>query len=412
MGKSARYTLTDVENGVWLESFELPDAPAGCSITKRTLRGGLADGVDVVEVNNGALCFSVLPTRGMGIWRGEYRGLFLGWKSPARGPVHPKFVNLADRDGLGWLAGFDELIVRCGLNSNGPPVTDTLIDNNGNAMKARLPLHGRIANLPACRVEVEVRGDELTVSGVVEESALFTPSLRLETRITTRAGSNALTIVDEVTNPQGVDGELQLLYHCNFGRPFLEGGAQLLAPSREVAPRDPRAAEDVSTYRVYRDPTPGYAEQVYWHELAGDGEGHTLAALRNCAGDKAVVLRFNRHDLPHFTQWKNTAAESDGYVTGLEPATNFTNPKPFERSNGRVVRLGPGNIYRATLTMEVLDSTEAVGKLESEVAALSGDSGPKLHEAPRPGWSDVREAKAAPPPAAAPLPRKRARRPR
>ena len=33
-----------------------------------------ARGVDLIEVHNGALSFSVLPTRGMGLWRGEYRG--------------------------------------------------------------------------------------------------------------------------------------------------------------------------------------------------------------------------------------------------------------------------------------------------------------------------------------------------
>ncbi|MHC4917607.1 MAG: DUF4432 family protein, partial [Planctomycetota bacterium] len=96
---SSEHVLTDVEKEIWLESFELPGAPAGCSVRKRTLRGGLRDGVDVVEVDNGALSFSVLPTRGMGIWRAKFGDLELGWDSPARGPVHPRFVNLADRGG-------------------------------------------------------------------------------------------------------------------------------------------------------------------------------------------------------------------------------------------------------------------------------------------------------------------------
>ena len=29
-----------------------------------------------------------------------------------------------DPGGLGWLEGFDELFVRCGLDSNGPPLFD------------------------------------------------------------------------------------------------------------------------------------------------------------------------------------------------------------------------------------------------------------------------------------------------
>src|SRR2546425_2475390 len=141
-----RWTLIDVESNVWLDYFQKSSKdlklPPNVSwtIIKNTLRGGLRDGVDLVEVHNGALSFSVLPTRGMGIWRGDYRGNALGWRSPVLGPVHPKFVQLEDRGGLGWLAGFDELLCRCGLASNGPP---------GDDGKTRLTLHGRIANLPA-----------------------------------------------------------------------------------------------------------------------------------------------------------------------------------------------------------------------------------------------------------------------
>jgi hypothetical protein len=409
---AAKHVLTDVEKGVWLENFELPGAPAGCSVRKRALRGGLADGVDVVEVCNGPLSFSVLPTRGMGVWRGEYRGMFLGWKAPLTGPVHPKFVELEGRGGLGWLQGFDELIVRCGLDSNGAPCSDTVLDNNGNPMMMDLPLHGRIANLPATKVEVEVSGEEIVVSGAVEEAALFTPNLRLESRISTKAGGNSLTIVDEVTNLRGSEGELELLYHVNLGRPFLDEGAILLAPAREVAPRDARAAEDVSTYRIYRGPTPGYVEQVYWYDLKCDAQGQTLAALRSGSGDKAVVLRFNKHDLPCFSQWKNTQAESDGYVTGLEPATNYPNPKPFEREQGRVIKLGPGALYRATLTLEVLDSADGLKDLEREISALSGGSGPRIHEKPRAGWSQVSIPEARPAPPAPKTPLRRGRRPR
>src|SRR5947207_3845447 len=138
--------LTDVVRDVWLDSFavgpeDMPvKLPGAWSIRKRTLGGGLREGVDIGEVDNGALSFSVLPTRGMGIWRGRYRGISLGWQAPVLGPVHPQFVSLADRNGLGWLTGFDEWLCRCGLHSMGAPG-----DDNGYP----LTLHGRIANSPA-----------------------------------------------------------------------------------------------------------------------------------------------------------------------------------------------------------------------------------------------------------------------
>ncbi|HMC12709.1 MAG TPA: DUF4432 family protein, partial [Pirellulaceae bacterium] len=101
---------------------------ANVGVNKRTLSGGLAEGVVSIEINNGKLQIDVLPTRGMGIWRvlpADDRELkIVGWKSPNRGPVHPSFVDLGEPSGLGWLDGFDEFVVRCGLESNGAPDFD------------------------------------------------------------------------------------------------------------------------------------------------------------------------------------------------------------------------------------------------------------------------------------------------
>src|SRR5262249_30653333 len=153
----------------------------------------------------------------------------------------------------------------------------------------------------------------------------------LITTYTTVPGSPRVVIHDRVENRGAALTELQLLYHCNVGAPFLEAGSRVLAPTREVSPISPRAAEGMNTLETYQGPTPGFAEQVYCYELLGDATGRTLAMLSNRAADKSLVLRFNRQELPCFTVWKNTGAIEDGFVTGLEPATNFPNFKTFER---------------------------------------------------------------------------------
>src|SRR5262249_8396521 len=190
MTRSKSWAQTDVANDVWLDSFGISNdslrltTPHDWSVRKRTLRGGLRDGVDLIEVHNGALSFAVLPTRGMGLWHGEYRGNFLGWRAPGLGPVHPKHVALAERGGLGWLAGFDDLLCGWGLAPSGPPGEDTYTDKAGRTRRDPLTLHGRIANLPAHYVEVRVNLDppyELSVTGSVEEAGLFLPHLRLTT---------------------------------------------------------------------------------------------------------------------------------------------------------------------------------------------------------------------------------------
>ncbi|MGL4464027.1 MAG: DUF4432 family protein, partial [Planctomycetia bacterium] len=231
MSESRRWVLTDQEAGVYVDQWSQGgsvDAPGGgpaggradWSIRKRRLHGGLSDGVDVVDLDNGLLALSILPTRGMGVHRGRFADVALGWNSPARGPVHPAFVRPEDLGGLGWLAGFDEWIVRCGLAFNGPPGVDSYTDDAGVSRSDRLTLHGRIANLPARHVEacVEFDGEaarELAVVGRVDESFLFFPQLELETTYSTTPGSNRFTLRDAITNNNSRPAEVELLYHCN-----------------------------------------------------------------------------------------------------------------------------------------------------------------------------------------------------
>lgn len=394
MDAQETWTLTDTAARLWVESFRTDAAACRTegdwSVVKQTLRGGLSDGVDLIQVDNGELSFSVLPTRGMGIWRGAFHGLPIGWSSPVRGPVHPALVDLQDRGGLGFLTGFDEAIVRCGLDSTGAPGPDVVPNNMGVPTQVDLTLHGRIANLPASRVDVAlVDGNppELVVTGTVYETGLFYPGFRLVSRVSTPLGSNRLKIVDQVTNLRGVPAEMELLYHCNFGPPFLEEGAKLVTAARQVAPRDARAVEGIDTYETYLGPTSGYVEQAYWYELLGDSDGATVAMLRNAAGDRGVAVRFNLGELPAFAQWKNTAAESDGFVTGLEPATDYPNAKSFEREQGRVVKMEPGSPYTTNLTLEVYDSHAGVSGVEHEIARLQEQSERLVHRQPLPLYS-------------------------
>lgn len=389
------WTLTDTDNDVWLDSFAVGNdrlrlpTPHDWSIRKHTLRGGLRDGIDLIEVHNGALSYSILPTRGMGLWRGEYRGNYLGWRAPVIGPVHPKFVNFTERGGLGWLHGFDEWLCRCGLASNGPP-GDDIVEHDGRTTRASLTLHGRIANQPAHYVEVRVNLDpphELSVIGHVEESGLFCPHLHLASTITTIPGSNRVVIHDVVENRSSGPAEMQLLYHCNVGPPFLEGGSRTVLPIREMAPRDLRSAEGIDTYDTYLGPTTGYKEEAYWYEPLADAAGRTLALLYNPAGDRGLAVRWNRNELPCFTVWKNTGAVEDGYVTGLEPATNYPNPKTFERQQGRVRLLPRGGSWECSWSLEVLDSAGSVSKVLAEVVTLQAHSRPTIHRTPQPRFT-------------------------
>jgi hypothetical protein len=143
----------------------------------------------------------------------------------------------------------------------------------------------------------------------------------------------------------------------------------------------------MATYDTYQGPTPGYVEQVYWYDLLADASGRTVTMLRNATGECGLALRFNKRELPAFAQWKNTAAASDGYVTGLEPATDYPNAKPFERERGRLVPMAPGGTYTAQLVLEAHNTSAGVRGVEQEIAALQGQAARLVHPRPISAYS-------------------------
>ena len=292
-----RHVLTDANAEIWQSAAKIDSASSGVklagsadwAISKRTLVGGRSAGVDVIELNNGRLSLSILPTRGMGLWKGSLGDLRLGWDSPVERPVNPMFVDLNDRNALGWLDGFNELLCRCGLGWNGPPGED---EGAGNRM---LTLHGRIANLPAHFVEATVddANGTLAVTGHVDETMMFDGRLRLESTVIMRAGDNGFTIRDTVRNLGGGTAEMQLLYHANVGPPFLTPSGQVSVSHSEMAPRDDRAAEDTASWQIYGAPTAGYAEQVYYFKpsATADGRARLLTSGRERGFPASLLAR-------------------------------------------------------------------------------------------------------------------------
>ncbi len=369
-------SIGDIELGP--EETDLP----GSRIEKQTLRGGLRDGIELLNVEVGQSRVALLPQRGMGIWKASLAGVPLGWQSPVRGPVHPKFVPITDPSGLGWLDGFDELLCRCGLYSNGAPERN----ERGHLL---LPLHGRIANTPAHRVTVETDSElgEVAVTGVVDECRFNFQKLRLASTVRIRGGASSIRIIDEVTNLSGNPGEMQLLYHINFGPPLLGPGAQVVAPIRQIMPRNKHSSAGMSDWNRYTEPRAGNEEEAFFCMLLGDSQRRTQALLRNAAGTTGVSLRFRTDQLPYFTLWKNCAAREDGFVTGLEPGINFPNARSFEAAHGRVRKLAPGETARFELELIAHPDEASVAAAEREINKLQAAATLQISMTPQPDWT-------------------------
>ena len=364
--------LTDADHDISVKSWEISSDgvgdkadPANWSVTKRTLSGGRQEGVEIIDVDNGAMTFTVVPTRGLNVWTAAVGDLRLGWDSPVKEIVHPQFVNLTARGGCGWHDGFGEWISRCGLESFGPPCKDG---------ERFLTLHGRVNYIPASFVEVlyeQLPTPRILIRGTVNETLMFGPQLRLMTEIATEIGKPALTLSDTVTNLGAGPQEWQTLYHINFGTPLVSEGAEFIAPVKRVAPRDSRAAENMSRWNAYEGPHPvGYREEVYLMELYADHRGNTETLLRSADGSQGALVSYNVQELPFMVLWKNEGPLKDGYVNGVEPATGFPYPAPSERTAGRVPRIDAGETYHMQVTITALTSRDEIQDAVSRISSL------------------------------------------
>jgi len=344
---------------------------------------GKSLGMKCLTVDTGSMRSVVLPMRGMGIWKTWVQGIEFGWQSPVRGPVHPALVPIGDPSGIGWLEGFDELLVRCGLLSNGAPE----FDSHG---KVLYPVHGRIANLPASQLRIEADRElgTLDVIGTVVESRFLVYTLELESRIRFHAGSSMIEIQDTVTNRRTTPGSMQLLYHINLGRGLLESGSKIIAPLRRLAPRDPRAAQGVGHWDRCQGPQSGYAEEVYYAEPMGGPDQWTEAMLCNADETLGYSVHFDHSTLPVVNFWKNTAALEDGYVMGIEPATGFPNTKSFEEHHSRVVPLQGGESMDFRIKLEPHVSRHDVLQAKQRIEALQVQPC-TVDRQPAAGWSPV-----------------------
>jgi hypothetical protein len=370
--------LIDSANNISVGEWKVTSAEWGggdkWSVQMRTLHGGQQEGVQIIEVDNGAVRFTIVPTRGFEVWRADVGGLRLGWDSPVKEIRHPSLVNLAENGGRGWVTGFGGWMVRAGISSFGEPGPD------GNTM---LTQHGRIDYIPAHFASVRYDAGRLVIRGIVDDTRVFGSQLRLTTDISVTIGRPDITFDDSITNLSDVPQEMQVLYHINFGTPLMGKGAEFIAPVQEVAPINAASAvHGLKDWNRYEGPhMADYSAQVFLLKLAADAQGDTAAMLKSPDGTQAALLKFNIHGLPVMSLWKNETSPLGGYVTGLEPGTSYPNHRSVERQQGRVPVLKPGESWPIHLTATGLTSKAQVDAAAAMIRRLAPE-GPTIRTAP------------------------------
>ena len=351
-----------------------PDKPF--CVRMRVLHGGRQEGVSIVDIDTGAMRISVVPTRGMNVLEAVSGDVRIGWRSPVSEVVNPAFIELNGRGGLGWLEGFNEMVMRCGYEWVGHPGMDKGV---------MLPLHGLAANIPASKVVLCIDQEPpytIRLKGDLKEQAFKLVNFVISTELSTEAGAQQFSLHDTLTNQGDYPKEYEALYHSNFGPPLLDPGADFSAPVQQVSPFNDRATPELSDYQTYKPPTRDYDETVFNVVPYGDDQGDTLAVLHNATGNLGISLAFNINELPVFSLWKNTDTMGQGYVTGLEPGTSWAYNRSYQRALNRVPTIGPKEQRRFDITYTFLPDKAAVDQALQRVQTIQHQRPTETHETP------------------------------
>ncbi|MGM9641125.1 MAG: aldose 1-epimerase family protein [Faecousia sp.] len=308
-----------------------------------TVQEGRANGLRAVEVKNDDLRFLVLADKCLDVGALEYKGTTLSFTAKPGLNGRNQF-DTHGQEALRSIMG--GLFFTCGLqNICGPCETDGV----------EYPMHGRIRTTPAEHLCADSYwdGDDyvLEVRGEMRESELFGTNLVLRRTIRSVYGSGRLEIIDQVENQSPEEAQLMLMYHCNFGYPFLRPGTRLVLPSKGVKGREEWSQQHLEQWETATEPKDGETEYVFLHELVSDPQGNSFAALVNDQLGFGVRLDFDRKVQPHFMEWMSM--KSGDYVIGLEPSNSSVYGRKYHEARGDLHTIAPfgTEVYRLSFTI-------------------------------------------------------------
>jgi hypothetical protein len=295
----------------------------------------------LVVRNATGIGFEVAVDRGFDISSATWRGINIGWNSANGMPWPPNSLDV--EDGVGFYRNFDGFIVTCGLDHIGGAKRSNA-DRYMHKHRKQVfnPLHGRIssqrASLSGYGIDWSKEIPIIWAEGIVRQSSVFGENLVLRRRIEIGVFVNAIRIDDVVENRGFRPTPHAILYHVNFGYPFLDESTQL---SGDVDQNFVSAfnGED----KRPRDDFVDYYQEV---PIISDAPTASVEARNSLLGGTRVRLSFPRKAMPSFGIWR--AFQSGVYALALEPARRFDPDGISEDS----ITLGAGEIATYSLGIE------------------------------------------------------------
>ena len=184
------------------------------------------------------------------------------------------------------------------------------MDNISSCVDGK-PVHGSL-HYKKCDLAYAYEKDgELYVCGEVKETALFGKHLVMKRCFA--VSENAISINDTLENQGYSKTDYVLLYHVNYGYPFLDECLKMEIPAIASDPLTEVAKQNKEDMFRITAPIDGGEEHVYYHTLS---EGKVR--LVNPERQMAIEMLYNVQDFPFTLEWKSMI--SGDYALGIEPS--------------------------------------------------------------------------------------------
>ncbi len=336
--------MTDWKNRSYPDRYRLAGHPDQLySVTRLTAEEGPARGVSFYAVDTGGgLQFCAMADHALDIARLSFRGVNLSFLSK-NGFVAPSKEIPVENEFLHTFPG--GMLYTCGLWSAGPAGRDEA--------GVWQPLHGRFHSLPADQCAAHTKNDLIEISGRIRETRLFGQALEVRRTISAPVGGTELVITDVLENQTPEPADYMLLYHMNFGYPFLTPELKFILPQgTKTSPRYPEMAKGIPALAEFTEPVDGAEEEVFFHEIPSE-DGFGEVRLEQPALGFGVRIRYGLDTLPHLAQWK--CMRSGEYVLGIEPTNSYISGRAEEQKKGTIGKIGPFEQKTMQVRLECYD---------------------------------------------------------
>jgi len=296
-----------------------PDAVYG---TRRvTVAQGRGVGQKLIELKTmGGLRATFMEDKCLDILDLEYKGVNMAFLSK-NGLTALDFPE-TDSFLQYWQGGF---LGTCGIRNSGP---NCEIDGEF------FPFHGRIGQTPVEQVNICEKDGNIIITGTARETKLFGYRLEMERTITVPIDGAKITVNDQVRNLTCDPEFIFLLYHINFGYPFLDEGLKYELPPGKLSGRTPAAEAALDTLPNFTAPQDGVDEYVFFCMTE---EEEPKVRITNPKLQISAEVQYKREQLPVLSTWK--CMRSGDYALGVEPCTHFIRGRAEEIKNGYDVKV-------------------------------------------------------------------------